>query len=311
MPPPNLIDLGVAEDTFHFGRERRHTYWTLPTFRALIIEENLPYDKKKRAVLENLDLSSVGAFGTFDSAEFYDDFDPNALDEFIDTFNKSQSTAPKKKQGRPRKQLTKTKEGDATETPKRGRAPKRKAEEALGEGEGPSEATPKRRVRSKKAATEAEESGPPAPPKKRGRPSKASLAAAAAEAELNPTISATPPPKKRARVAPKPRKSAIPATPATETSPKESATVDEAHEENPPRLSSVEQDGTSNALSSLDHHDRGLVVNVAMDKEGATPFVSSAEQVNTPTTAVEPISPTVQVCDAFPPACPLGGLTVL
>lgn len=201
MPAPNLVDLGVAADTVHFGRERRHQYWTLPIFRAFLTKENLPFDKKKRAILEAIDFTHAGAFTSFESDEFYDGTDPSSLNTFVDNFNRNQQ-GPPKKLGRPRKHPLPT--GDMKEPRKRGRPPKRKAEEALASGD--EKPTPRKRDRAKKPVAEADPAAPPSP-KKRGRPSKADLAARAvqltedAASQQAPTkgdLETKPTPKKRA-----------------------------------------------------------------------------------------------------------------
>lgn len=180
--------MGVAEDLFHYGRERRHTYWTLPAFQALITRENLPYDRGKNAHVVNLNVSTAGGFSSFDDEEFYDDADPSALSVYVDTFNKSTTSGEPTKMGRPRKYpLILGPNG-----PKRGRPPKRKAEELAG-GEDIEEApTPKSRKRAK-AKKQAEELEEPPAPKKIGRPKKITDLRSATDPEPNPV------PKKRGR----------------------------------------------------------------------------------------------------------------
>lgn len=96
------------------GRERRHRYFTIASYRKLVAKENLD---NSTAVHTEVDLSNVGGFASVDPTLFYDD--QTTLFEYQDVFKdkeraktgRGRKRPPKNpilpdgsiKQGRPRK----------------------------------------------------------------------------------------------------------------------------------------------------------------------------------------------------------------
>lgn len=71
-PPVHLSDLGVVGVMESSGRERRHRYYTISSYRSLVAKEKL--DDKTASYLTNLvesEPDSVGGFASFNSSEFY------------------------------------------------------------------------------------------------------------------------------------------------------------------------------------------------------------------------------------------------
>ncbi|TFK57634.1 hypothetical protein OE88DRAFT_1620407 [Heliocybe sulcata] len=68
-PPAHLSDLGVADVMETYGRERRHRYYTVAAYNALLAQEKL-HDSQDRY---SRDFSSVGDFLHVDGSSFYED----------------------------------------------------------------------------------------------------------------------------------------------------------------------------------------------------------------------------------------------
>ncbi|KAF5384735.1 hypothetical protein D9757_006233 [Collybiopsis confluens] len=183
-PPPHLGDIGVAALLENNGRERRHRYFTVSAYRALVEQENLD---KSTAGYADVDFDNVGGFAHIDAAGFYKD--EEELYHYQDSFKDDDPA----KLVKAAKKATKAVARD-TAKPRR----KRKAEEAGGDAvndtNAPISARPakKRKVKfSEDAGAEATgategnaffslKRGPPVVddtdpqiPKKRGRPPKA------------------------------------------------------------------------------------------------------------------------------------------
>lgn len=140
------------------GRERRHRYFTVASYRHLLAKEKLD---NSGAGYSEVDFSNVGKFLPVDLNLFYKDQD--ALYRYQDSFKESENSAGKKrtpknpiladgtvKQGRPRKY-------PVGEDPKslREKAKKRKLEAALVENEGNEQPGPSK----KRRFTEIQEAG--------------------------------------------------------------------------------------------------------------------------------------------------------
>jgi len=69
-PPPHLSDLGIASLMETSGRERRHRYYTVASYRQLVVQEGLDPEKAGYA---HVDFESVGEFKNIDSSLFYED----------------------------------------------------------------------------------------------------------------------------------------------------------------------------------------------------------------------------------------------
>ncbi|KAG6891070.1 hypothetical protein C0995_014159 [Termitomyces sp. Mi166 len=197
-PPSHLSDLGIAGLMETSGRERRHRYFTVASYRQLLAKEKLD---NSNAGYSEVDFSDVGEFLPVDSNLFYDDQD--ALRQYQDSFKDTEKLPGKRrtpknpiladgsvKQGRPRKY-------PVGEDPKslRKQVKKRKLEEAaLAENEENAQSAPSKRRRF--IATEEADSTPEniQVPKKRGRPPKGK------QKESDQPQEETPPPaKKRGR----------------------------------------------------------------------------------------------------------------
>lgn len=197
-PPAHIADLGVAELMETHGRERRHRYYTVAAYHALVARENL-HDSTSRYT--NFEFSSVGDFLPVDSSLFYENeaallwHQDNTIDH-----KQGKSSASGKPRGRPAKAETakgKAKDNVTDSTPRQSRKSLKRGRNAAdpdGAGDAqnndPAEsATPRKRGRPpKKAKLDATpgstlmvpvygtaevflgESQPP--PKKRGRPSR-------------------------------------------------------------------------------------------------------------------------------------------
>ncbi|EPQ61082.1 hypothetical protein GLOTRDRAFT_113540 [Gloeophyllum trabeum ATCC 11539] len=190
-PPAHIADLGVAELMETHGRERRHRYYTVAAYHALVARENL-HDSTSRYT--NFEFSSVGDFLPVDLSLFYENeaallwHQDNTIDQ-----KQGKSSASGKPRGRPAKAETakgKAKDNVTDSTPRQ----RRNAADPDGAGDAqnndPAEsATPRKRGRpptkAKLDATPGStlmvpvygtaevflgESQPP--PKKRGRPSR-------------------------------------------------------------------------------------------------------------------------------------------
>ncbi|KAF9458331.1 hypothetical protein BDZ94DRAFT_1270875 [Collybia nuda] len=68
-PPSHLGDLGIAGLMETSGRERRHRYYTIASYRKLVEKENLD---NSTVVHAEVDLSEVGGFASVDPTLFYD-----------------------------------------------------------------------------------------------------------------------------------------------------------------------------------------------------------------------------------------------
>ncbi|KAG6885704.1 hypothetical protein C0993_010876 [Termitomyces sp. T159_Od127] len=170
-PPSHLSDLGISGLMETSGRERRHRYFTVASYRKLLAKEQLD---NSSAGCSEVDLFNVGKFLPVDSNLFYKDKD--ALYRYQDSFKGSEKLSGKKhtpknpiladgtvKQGRPRKYPV----GEDPISLRR-QARKRKLEAALEEDEQPGP-NKKRRL----TAIEQAELETPRTLKKRGRPPKA------------------------------------------------------------------------------------------------------------------------------------------
>jgi hypothetical protein len=68
QPPLHLSDLGIAELMETFGRERRHRYYTVAAFRALVAREGLDDSATRYA---NIDYSAIGGFASISPGALY------------------------------------------------------------------------------------------------------------------------------------------------------------------------------------------------------------------------------------------------
>ncbi|KNZ79627.1 Transcription factor tau subunit sfc3 [Termitomyces sp. J132] len=175
-PPPHLSDLGIAGLMETSGRERRHRYFTVASYRQLLAKEKLDNNS---AGYSDVDFSNVGEFLPVNANLFYKD--QNALHQYQDSFKDTEKPSGKKrtlknpiladgtvKQGRPRKY-------PVGEDPKslRKQAQKRKLEEAVPaekEENGQPGPNKKRRLTTTEGADSLHENTKV--PKKRGRPPK-------------------------------------------------------------------------------------------------------------------------------------------
>ena len=100
-PPSHLRDLGIVGLMETHGRERRHRYYTLASYRSLVAQENLQGSDE----YANIDLENIGGFAHFDLCVFYED--DATLHAYQDTFKVREkgTSLPKgtAKRGRPRK----------------------------------------------------------------------------------------------------------------------------------------------------------------------------------------------------------------
>ncbi|KDQ54862.1 hypothetical protein JAAARDRAFT_352005 [Jaapia argillacea MUCL 33604] len=210
-PPAHLSDLGIAELMETHGRERRHRYYTVTSYRTLVVQESL-HDSTSRYA--EADFSSVGEFLPMDQNHFYED--PNSLVQYQDNFKagqKSNGAKPKAKKTKknskeqddqeplddpPANPVTKGKEkskkrkrveedtemdpefveGSSRGVMSKG-AKKRKIEEVPESSDSKGDgalvhlaAPPKKRGRPPKKQTAADDDAPKEPPRKRGRPKK-------------------------------------------------------------------------------------------------------------------------------------------
>ncbi|KAF5377206.1 hypothetical protein D9615_006321 [Tricholomella constricta] len=205
-PPAHLGDLGVAGLMETSGRERRHRYFTVASYRKLVAKEKLD---NSSAGYADVNFSNAGGFLPVESNLFYEDRD--ALFQYQDAFKDVEKAGGKKrtfknpiladgsvKQGRPRKyplgedprslrkQAVKRKQESvacksaAPEHEEESQPVKRRrldADEPFEQPDAPvekPEKVPKKRGRpsKRKQKEEAHEGGTLLPPKKRGRPSK-------------------------------------------------------------------------------------------------------------------------------------------
>lgn len=170
LPPPHLLDLGAIENLQHYGRERRHEYWTIPALKGLFATEGFEADSaEKFAKIMNADMSLAGGFATFDDEDFYDGTDATFAN-ITDNFNRL-SRAGNFGKKNVRKNPIRADGTIAIGRPRKEWALKRKAEEA---GVDISELEPvaptKKRSRAKKGVmAENGDDAPQAPPKKRSR----------------------------------------------------------------------------------------------------------------------------------------------
>ncbi|KAG6919586.1 hypothetical protein DXG01_004250 [Tephrocybe rancida] len=202
-PPSHLSDLGIAGLMETSGRERRHRYFTVASYRQLLAKEKLD---NSSADYTNVDFSNVGGFLPLDSKLFYED--QVALHQYQDAFKGvSEKASGKKrtpknpiladgtvKQGRPRKY-------PVGEDPKslRKQAKKRKLEMVDADT---ADAVDNEQLQPKKRRRVGAQEGPADPPpengeqvpKKRGRPSKGKQKQGDQSDE-----EASAPPKKRGR----------------------------------------------------------------------------------------------------------------
>ncbi|GLB36492.1 putative B-block binding subunit of TFIIIC [Lyophyllum shimeji] len=177
-PPAHLSDLGIAGLMETSGRERRHRYFTVASYRQLVAKENLD----NHSAYSEVDFSNVGGFLPVEANLFYENED--ALVQYQDAFKAVEKASAKKrtfknpilpdgsvKQGRPRKY-------PVGEDPRslRKQATKRKRESIASKAvahEDEEQSAKRMRVE------EDEETAAPPPaksaivPKKRGRPPKA------------------------------------------------------------------------------------------------------------------------------------------
>lgn len=73
IPSPHLLDYGIVSVLQHFGRERRHEYWTIPAFRRTLFSSSETADLPQHLQdVARLDLSDVGQFSFHDAEEFYE-----------------------------------------------------------------------------------------------------------------------------------------------------------------------------------------------------------------------------------------------
>lgn len=188
-PSSHLSDLGIVGLMETSGRERRHRYYTVASYRKLVIKENLD---NSTAGYADVDFTNVGGFLEVDPNLFYSD--QNALSKYQDDFQdkaKTKNAKPRKhlltnpilpdgtvKQGRPRKYPV----GEDSRT--RRKANKRKRDQEVADDGNISEAeqtqlTKKRRLGG--GDVEVKKRGRPPKPKpengekvvkKRGRPPK-------------------------------------------------------------------------------------------------------------------------------------------
>ncbi|KAJ7693612.1 hypothetical protein B0H17DRAFT_1059213 [Mycena rosella] len=183
-PPPHLSDLGIAMLMESSGRERRHRYFTVASYHALVAQENLD---KSSAGYADVELSLAGEFLPFKAESFY----TNEADliKHQDRDARTTRQTPGKvavrtnpilpdgtvKKGRPRKARPEGEEFKPRKPPKR----KLVDDDAAGPSE-PKKGPPakKRRVDADQASTDeliADFTSNPEPlpvPKKRGRSSK-------------------------------------------------------------------------------------------------------------------------------------------
>lgn len=109
-PPPHLSDLGIAALMETSGRERRHRYYTIAAYQALVAKENLDETASSYATVN---FASVGGFLSVDPNMFYQDEASlfRYQDEFKEADKGGSKNPPKNpilsdgsiKQGRPRK----------------------------------------------------------------------------------------------------------------------------------------------------------------------------------------------------------------
>src|SRR5882762_10839899 len=90
QPPSHLSDLGTAELMETFGRERRHRYYTVAAFRALVAREGLDDSATRYA---NIDYSEIGGFASISPGAFYED--EETLISYADCFK--DKTSPRKR----------------------------------------------------------------------------------------------------------------------------------------------------------------------------------------------------------------------
>ncbi|KAG5651227.1 hypothetical protein H0H81_009422 [Sphagnurus paluster] len=194
-PPSHLSDLGIAGLMETSGRERRHRYFTVASYRKLVAKENL--DNSSAGYAE-VDMSNVGGFLPVESNLFYKDQD--ALFQYQDAFKDSVKLVSGKKrtfknpiladgsvkQGRPRKYPP----GEDPRSLRKQANAKRKHESVANELEDGEEGQPVKKRRTGGDQDTGQPEKTEKVPKKRGRPSKGKQKE---EEELQP------PPKKRGR----------------------------------------------------------------------------------------------------------------
>ncbi|KAG6866027.1 hypothetical protein C0991_009436 [Blastosporella zonata] len=289
-PPSHLSDLGIAGLMETSGRERRHRYFTVASYRQLLAKERL--DNTSAGYTE-LDFTNVGGFLPVDSKLFYQD--QTALHQYQDAF-KDEKTAGKKrtpknpiladgtvKQGRPRKYpvgedpkaLRKKRNlesiaPDSLQTI--GKEPPQPNKKRRLDTEGESgmtcccEQVPKKRGRKgKQKQGDQSEEEVPAPQKKRGRPSKAALEAQAIAEKETPSTKGRPSSRKNqssatAEVPPTPKKRGR--TKASDAASEKVTSEDEA-ESGPPKRTRFAQeslDDTSSTAMAVDQPDKAASV---------------------------------------------------
>ena len=202
-PNTNMLDFGVTVMEETYGRERRHRWFTLKGYKALMNQENINEAENDFSA----DLNNIGGFTDMPSELFYDTIDQ--LHQFQDTEAREETTKKKRrppknpilpdgtvKKGRPRKYppgTGKRKRGDTVEqdgTGDQSRPSKRAKTATVGGDEvvtadqgtpvaGPA---PRKRGRPPKRKPEGEPPATPAP-RKRGRPPKNRTPATAGEQE--------------------------------------------------------------------------------------------------------------------------------
>jgi hypothetical protein len=168
IPPTHLADRGLKIATEMYGRERRQRIYTSAGYRSMIEREG--HEVEPVTGLAE-DLAHAGGWAVFEKEEFTADEHARQewLQEFIKTTlvnggEKAKDKAKGKKKrtnpldangkpiiGRPRKEWTAGKRAEKNSSKKRGRPPKRKAEETEDVAEPP---VVKKRGRSPKAKPE-------------------------------------------------------------------------------------------------------------------------------------------------------------
>jgi len=97
-PPSHLSDIGIVGLLETHGRERRHRYYNVASYRNLVTQENLDHSAVELALPDS---DKVGGFAPLDSCLFYEN--DMALIKYQDMFKDKGKVKTPGKLGRPRK----------------------------------------------------------------------------------------------------------------------------------------------------------------------------------------------------------------
>ncbi|KAF8306142.1 hypothetical protein DL93DRAFT_2172227 [Clavulina sp. PMI_390] len=235
-PPKHLMNTKIIGDLGHYGRERRHTFWTVPNLHLHFTNPKILElaDEDQRELLK-LNLDDVGGFRLYEVEDFYD-HERDSLTKIVDEYDTLYSEETKGGKKARARRLAALAAGGEHVPRKRGRPRKNPISDP--------DAPPKKRGRPRKSVPEGEGVSSP---KKRGRPRKTTVSVPQLEPsnELDPSGDADHQPDAPAGIPPTPKKRGRPPkhpVPDADAAPKKLGRPkkhplpeEEAEEEAPPK----------------------------------------------------------------------------